>query len=218
MLFAKPLNPLAPLPRFLKWTRHLHMKSKQPLHRNKSKSKTPRSLKLLVFGYSAAVAAFAGWMVYSMTRPGAVETAEHPVGAEQRPAVLAQTAPVSDTGQIRIPLASLSDGAARHFGHARGLSEVRFFVIKTPDGVHRAALDACQSCFQSRRGYYQQGDRMVCGSCGKSVPVTSIGQTGGECQPISLPSAVEEDVLVINATELLRINDEESLKPADRAR
>jgi uncharacterized membrane protein len=69
--------------------------------------------------------------------------------------------PGSD-GVVRIPLADVSDGRARFCNYrASNGKAVRFFVIKSSDGVYRAAADACDVCYRSNLGYHQEGDDML---------------------------------------------------------
>ncbi|MDF1551591.1 MAG: Fe-S-containing protein, partial [Deferrisomatales bacterium] len=68
--------------------------------------------------------------------------------------------------ELTYPLAEFADGTARFFGHqtADGV-QVRFFVLKSSDGVIRSAFDACDACWAAGKGYRQDGDEMVCQNC-----------------------------------------------------
>ena len=52
--------------------------------------------------------------------------------------------------EVGHPVALLEDGKARHFQleTAEGIT-VRYFVLKSSDGVFRAAFDACDVCWRS---------------------------------------------------------------------
>ena len=66
-------------------------------------------------------------------------------------------------GKLAIPLKAVSDGKAHHYLVKAGDGTmVTFFVLKSGDGVIRAAIDACDVCYKAGKGYYQQGDNMVC--------------------------------------------------------
>jgi uncharacterized membrane protein len=118
-------------------------------------------------------------------------------------------APVASTGQggaqasdIRIPLADLT-GKAKFFDFKTAdNSSVRFFAVRSSDGVYRAALDACDTCYHAKKGYHQEGDDMICNNCGLKFPSAKINETHGGCNPISLPRAVEGDSLIIKASDL----------------
>jgi hypothetical protein len=49
-------------------------------------------------------------------------------------------------GQLEIPVAEVSDGMAHHYQvKASDGNVVTFFVLKSADGILRAAIDACES-------------------------------------------------------------------------
>ncbi len=107
------------------------------------------------------------------------------------------------TGEIKIPLADLASGKAKFFDYTLSNNKpVRFFALKSADGTYRAALDACDVCYHAKKGYHQEGDNMVCNNCGLTFPSDKINEVQGGCNPIGLPRTVEEDHLVIKATEL----------------
>lgn len=79
---------------------------------------------------------------------------------------------------------------------------MRFFVIKSSDGVYRAALDACDTCYHAKKGYRQEGDDMVCNNCGLHFHSAQINEVHGGCNPVGLPRTVDGNQLVIKANEL----------------
>jgi uncharacterized membrane protein len=104
---------------------------------------------------------------------------------------------------IRIALADLGDGRAKFFDYrAAGNKQLRFFVMKSSDGVIRAALDACDTCYHAKKGYHQEGDNMVCNNCGLKFPSAMINEVKGGCNPVGLPRTIEGDQLVIKAGDL----------------
>ena len=118
-------------------------------------------------------------------------------------ATRAQNASASETGDVVIPISDVSNGKAKFFDYtASDKRSVRFFVIKSSDGVHRAALDACDVCYAAKRGYYQDGDNMVCKKCGRDFPSALVNEVSGGCNPIGLSRTVDGDNLVIKASEL----------------
>jgi uncharacterized membrane protein len=109
----------------------------------------------------------------------------------------------SASADVRIPLSDIGDGRARFFDYrAKDNRVVKFFVMRSSDGVYRAALDACDTCYHAKRGYRQEADEMVCNNCGLRFPSALINEVKGGCNPIGLPRAVEGDQLVIKAGEL----------------
>ncbi|MCI0487776.1 MAG: DUF2318 domain-containing protein [Blastocatellia bacterium] len=106
-------------------------------------------------------------------------------------------------GEIRIPLADLDGGQARFFDYTlSNNTPVRFFAIKSKDGVYRAALDACDVCYHAKKGYYQDGDDMICKNCGLKFPTNQINDVAGGCNPVGLTRTIENGNLVIKASEL----------------
>jgi len=80
-------------------------------------------------------------------------------------------------GRIELPLAAISDGKAHHFKVKAGDGTVvTFFVLQSKDGVIRAAIDACDICYRSGKGYLQEGDFMVCQNCGMRFASARINE------------------------------------------
>jgi uncharacterized membrane protein len=105
--------------------------------------------------------------------------------------------------EVRHPVALFEDGKARHFQleTAEGIT-VRYFVLKSSDGVIRAAFDACDVCWRSGRGYVQEGDLMVCVNCGRRFASIHINEVKGGCNPAPLKRAVVGNELVIQVEDL----------------
>ena len=103
---------------------------------------------------------------------------------------------------VSIPVSELS-GKARFYEYkAAGGKTVRFFAMKSSDGVYRAALDACDVCFAAKKGYRQEGDDMVCNNCGNHFHSAQINEARGGCNPVGLGRKVEGDRLNVSAREL----------------
>jgi len=101
-------------------------------------------------------------------------------------------------GEVTIPLDKVNDGKAHHFKvKADDGTMVTFFILKSRDGVIRAAIDACDVCYKAGKGYYQQGDFMVCENCGQRFPSSRINVIKGGCNPAPLKREVRGDNLVI---------------------
>jgi len=107
-----------------------------------------------------------------------------------------------ESRDIRISLSDLT-GTAKFFDYKLADNKpVRFFVIKSSDGVYRAALDACDTCYHAKKGYHQEGDDMICNNCGLHFHSSKINEVHGGCNPIGLPRTIEGNQLVIKASEL----------------
>lgn len=112
---------------------------------------------------------------------------------------------IPNNGRLEIPVASVNDGKAHHFKVlATDGVVVTFFVLKSNDGVIRAALDACDVCYRAGKGYEQSGDEMVCLNCGMRFPSAKINEVKGGCNPAPLTRAIEGDKLVIAMADIDR--------------
>ena len=116
-----------------------------------------------------------------------------------KPAAATITSTASN--DIRIPLSDLGN-QAKFFDYMVGDKKMRFFAVKSSDGVYRAALDACMACYRAKKGYHQEGDDMVCNNCGMHFPSTMVNESHGGCNPVALPREVQGDSLVIKPSEI----------------
>ena len=106
-------------------------------------------------------------------------------------------------GVVTIPVAKVADGKAHFYKFEDGGKEITFFAVKAADGSYKAAFDACDSCFKSRKGYEQQGDKMNCKNCNQKFAINRLGPnaTGG-CNPGYLPLQQNGDSITINVSDL----------------
>ena len=108
-----------------------------------------------------------------------------------------------EKGFLRIPLSEINDGTA-HFFQVKaddGIT-VTFFTLKSKDGVIRSAVDACDVCYRSGKGYRQAGDFMICGNCGMKFRSDRINEVSGGCNPAPLKRVIEGEHLVIDMKEI----------------
>jgi uncharacterized membrane protein len=114
------------------------------------------------------------------------------------------TTQIAGTGaDVTLPVATFADGQARFFRYTTAAGrEVRFFVMKSADGVLRAAFDACDTCYRDRLGYHQQGDVMVCNKCGRTFRSVDINVLQGGCNPAPLERSVVGDQIVLKAASI----------------
>ena len=105
-------------------------------------------------------------------------------------------------GDVSLNAALFDDGQARFYRYATADEEIRFFVLKSSDGVIRAAFDTCDVCYRERKGYRQVGDAMVCNNCGRSFRSVDINVLQGGCNPVPLDRAVVDGQVVLTAKAL----------------
>lgn len=110
----------------------------------------------------------------------------------------------ASSAEVTYPAKLFQDGEARHFQYKAGNGiTVKYFVLKSSDGVIRAAFDACDVCWPSGKGYYQEGDFMVCRNCGKRFASIRVNEVRGGCNPAPLSRAVLDGKLVIEVEDIL---------------
>ena len=107
------------------------------------------------------------------------------------------------TTKISYPLTQFDDGLARHFDYNSADHTVRYFILKSSDGVIRAAFDACDVCWPAGKGYFQEGDHMVCRNCGRRFASVLVNEVKGGCNPAPLQRTIVGDQLVIQHADLL---------------
>ena len=109
---------------------------------------------------------------------------------------------VSSTTFVSFPASQFEDGKARHFEHVDGNSTIRYFILKSSDGVIRAAFDACDVCWPAGKGYYQEGDSMVCRNCGRRFASVKVNEVKGGCNPAPLNRSLENGKLIIQIKDI----------------
>jgi uncharacterized membrane protein len=121
-----------------------------------------------------------------------------------------ETAPVAasfssenTSSQVTLPASLFADGKARHFEHVAGDFRIKYFVLKSSDGVIRAAFDACDVCWPAGKGYYQEGDYMVCRNCGRRFASVLVNEVKGGCNPAPLNRQVQNGKVIIELKDIL---------------
>jgi len=105
---------------------------------------------------------------------------------------------------VTYPVSLFDEGKAKHFEfRADNGITVKYFVLKSSDGVIRAAFDACDVCWPSGKGYFQEQDKMVCRNCGKRFASVKINVVKGGCNPAPLNRKIDGDNLVIRVADIL---------------
>lgn len=74
---------------------------------------------------------------------------------------------------------------AKFYPYKSGDTYMEVLAVKATDGSIRTALNTCQICFDSGKGYYiQKGDKLVCQNCGNVFGVDDIEIIKGGCNPV----------------------------------
>lgn len=135
-------------------------------------------------GVAVVVAALVGFIIFG----GGGSSAFTPVSAE--------------AGVVKLPVSEVNDGKAHFYTYSGKGRDVNFFVLRSSDGVIRAAFDACDVCYREKKGYRQVGDLMVCNNCGQQFPSVKINVLRGGCNPAPLDRQVEGGYLVLKASDI----------------
>jgi len=104
-------------------------------------------------------------------------------------------------GLLSIPLSDVTYRAKWY----KDDRDTRFFLVKAGDGTVRTALDACDVCYQQKKGYRQEGNYMICNNCGNRYPISGLGtenKTPGGCWPSYLPNTIEGDNVIVKRSDL----------------
>ena len=105
--------------------------------------------------------------------------------------------------QVSLPATLFEDGKARHFQHVTADFKIKYFVLKSSDGIIRAAFDACDVCWPAGKGYYQEGDYMVCRNCGRKFASVLVNEVKGGCNPAPLNRKIENGKVIIEVKDIL---------------
>ena len=118
---------------------------------------------------------------------------------------LSYAATAAPATQVTFPEKTFADGKTRFFTHKTEDSvTIRYFIIRSSDGVIRAAFDACDVCWPENKGYSQKGDFMVCKNCGKQFPSARINEVSGGCNPAPLHRKAENGNVIIQVSDILQ--------------
>jgi len=111
--------------------------------------------------------------------------------------------PQQNETEVRIPISDIITTAKFYSYDSNGVS-VRYFAVKDKQGTVHVAFDACDVCYEAKKGYKQNGDVMQCLNCGKTFSITSIGteNTAGGCWPSFLPMNIDGNNVVITIADL----------------
>lgn len=83
---------------------------------------------------------------------------------------------------------------ARFYPYKASNTYMEVIAVKASDGTIRTALNTCQICFDSGRGYYtQQGDELVCGNCGNRFKIDQIEKIKNGCNPVPILAINKKD-------------------------
>lgn len=84
---------------------------------------------------------------------------------------------------------------AKFYSYTVDGKPMEIFAVKASDGTIRTALNTCQVCYSSGRGYYKQEGRVfVCQNCGNRFSLDQIEKIKGGCNPVPILGSDKTDL------------------------
>ena len=151
------------------------------------KSSAGKKLLIPIVVLVLAVVAAGGWFLFGQQSLGGHETVQ-----------------VSQDGKIRFAAADFTDGKAKFYRFNGNSGPIDFFVVRSQDGVVRAAFDTCDVCYRELKGYRQEGNDMVCNNCDQHFRTDLVNVVKGGCNPAPLLRQQVGEVIVIAANDIER--------------
>jgi uncharacterized membrane protein len=146
----------------------------------------------LILAGALAVLLIVGGFVYFKSGTDPINTYAEPYPGEPT------------AGAVHHAVELFEDGRARHFSfRADDGITIKYFVLKSSDGVIRAAFDACDVCWPSGKGYFQSGDSMVCRNCGRRFASVLVNEVKGGCNPAPLKRRIENERVILEIADIL---------------
>ena len=113
----------------------------------------------------------------------------------------------AENDEIRIPTSIFEDRKAHFYSTTLPDGKpINFFILKSSDGVIRAAIDACDVCYAASKGYHEEGDDLVCNNCGLHFLSNKVNEVKGGCNPSPLTRTVAGNSVVIKISDLVKDN------------
>ncbi|MFH2104910.1 MAG: DUF2318 domain-containing protein [Parcubacteria group bacterium] len=116
----------------------------------------------------------------------------------------------AENGQIEIDSSKLQ-GTTANFYNTKSTSgkTIYFFVVKDKNGTYRAAANACQVCADSKAGFRQEDNQMVCNTCGNGYPLEKIATEKGGCNPapINPNLKVADSKIIIEQSDIEQVSE-----------
>jgi uncharacterized membrane protein len=111
--------------------------------------------------------------------------------------------PQQNETEVRIPLTEITTTASFYSYDSDGVT-IRYFAVKDTQGTVHVAFDACDVCYEAKKGYKQDGAQMQCLNCGQQFAITSIGteNIAGGCWPSFLNRSIDGNDIVIKIADL----------------
>jgi uncharacterized membrane protein len=110
---------------------------------------------------------------------------------------------VNEQDEVELSSSDVTKTAQYYSIKDRGV-KIRFFALRGSDGEVRVATDACDVCYDAKKGYRQEGNDMVCNNCGNRYASDGIGTKNlkGGCWPSYIPISEAGGKVLIKADDI----------------
>ena len=108
----------------------------------------------------------------------------------------------AENGVVKIPVSEIDDGDIHYYEVETGGNYVKFFILKSSDGIIRAAFDACDVCYPEKKGYRKEGDFVICNNCDQRFSSKNINILKGGCNPAPLDRKYDDKFVSINLSDI----------------
>ena len=156
---------------------------------NNSRPKANKTAKLLMITVLGVIVLVAGLFLSKGLKGGSVGTAEV-------------------SGDLTIIKSEVSQNA-KFYPYKAGNIYMEVIAVKADDGTIRTALNTCQVCYDSGRGYYEQdGNELVCQNCRNRFRIDQVEKVRGGCNPLPIlkDSKNEDDENIVISGQFLAEN------------
>ncbi len=113
-----------------------------------------------------------------------------------------ETVQAGQDGKLHFTAADFADGKAKFYRFEGNSGPIDFFVVRSQDGVIRAAFDTCDVCYREHKGYRQEGNDMVCNNCDQHFRTDLVNVVKGGCNPAPLQRQQDGEAVVIAANDI----------------
>lgn len=115
-------------------------------------------------------------------------------------------------GSVTLPTDKVTEEAVFYEFTYNGV-EMGAIAVEASDGSIRTALNTCQVCFDSGKGYYEQtsSGMLECQNCGNLFAPDDVEVVKGGCNPVPVDASgktVNEDGSITISAEYLEANKE----------
>ena len=107
-------------------------------------------------------------------------------------------------GTVEFALKNLSQKAVFYsFKTSRG-NKVTFFALLDRQDTPHVAFNACDVCYEAKRGYTVTSESSICNNCKNQYPTRFIGtkNLSGGCWPSYIPIKITDNKVVIEVSDL----------------